>query len=64
MGKLQDRPKRRAGGTPAGGKTRQTIGEFARALLAKMPEEERNKLPADLSENHDHYLYGSPKVRK
>jgi hypothetical protein len=32
-------------------------------LLATVPEEERRLLPPDLSENLDHYLYGTPKHR-
>ena len=28
-----------------------------------LPKEERERLPADASENLDHYLYGSPKMR-
>src|SRR4051812_28938975 len=28
---------------------------------APIPEEEWDKLPADLAEQHDHYLYGTPK---
>ncbi len=28
---------------------------------AAIPEEEWDKLPADLAEQHDHYLYGTPK---
>jgi len=29
---------------------------------AEIPIEEWEKLPTDMSINHDHYLYGSPKV--
>ncbi len=28
---------------------------------AAIPDEEWNKLPTDLAEQHDHYLYGAPK---
>jgi Arc/MetJ-type ribon-helix-helix transcriptional regulator len=28
---------------------------------ADIPEEEWDKLPTDLAEQHDHYLYGTPK---
>ena len=28
---------------------------------AAVPDEEWDKLPADLAEQHDHYLYGTPK---
>jgi Arc/MetJ-type ribon-helix-helix transcriptional regulator len=30
-------------------------------LTADVPTEEWDKLPADLSEQHDHYIYGTPK---
>ena len=36
------------------------IAMFADAWSA-VPEEEWRKLPADLSENLDHYLYGAPR---
>ncbi len=31
------------------------------AISRALPIEKWNKLPGDLSQNHDHYLYGSPK---
>ena len=33
-------------------------------IQAQVPSEEWNKLPHDGSVNHDHYLYGSPKVEE
>lgn len=30
-------------------------------LTADVPEEEWDKLPTDLAEQHDHYIYGTPK---
>lgn len=33
-------------------------------IQSKVPAEEWNKLPHDGSVNHDHYLYGSPKVEE
>ena len=33
-------------------------------IRAQVPDEEWKKLPADLSKNIDHYLYGSPKVEE
>jgi hypothetical protein len=30
-------------------------------LTADVPEEVWDKLPADLAEQHDHYIYGTPK---
>lgn len=37
------------------------IWERIRELGAQIPEEELAKMPTDGSEQHDHYLYGSPK---
>lgn len=34
------------------------------AIQATVPPEEGGKLPHDASINHDHYLYGSPKVEE
>ncbi|MDS3859959.1 hypothetical protein RIF25_03965 [Thermosynechococcaceae cyanobacterium BACA0444] len=33
-------------------------------IQAQVPIEEWQKLPTDLSINHDHYLYSSPKVEE
>jgi hypothetical protein len=33
-------------------------------IQAQVPSEEWDKLPHDGSINHDHYLYGSPKVEE
>ncbi len=37
------------------------IEEVLAQLASEVPEEEWKKLPEDLSENLDHYLYGTPK---
>ena len=39
------------------------IWEIITELSAQIPLEEWEKLPADGAEQHDHYLYGSPKRR-
>jgi hypothetical protein len=36
--------------------------ESVKAIQAQVPPEEWDKLPHDGSINHDHYLYGSPKI--
>ncbi len=36
--------------------------ESIKTIQAQVPHEEWDKLPHDGSINHDHYLYGSPKV--
>lgn len=38
-----------------------SITEKLLAMAAEMPEEERAKMPDDLVEQHNHYLYGWPK---
>jgi hypothetical protein len=35
--------------------------EIAEEISSQVPLEEWEKLPADGAEQHDHYLYGSPK---
>ena len=40
---------------------RERIWEKVEALTADIPEDEWDKLPADLAEQHNHYLYGTPK---
>jgi len=37
------------------------IEEVIRAIWADVPQEEWDRLPPDLSENLDHYIYGTPK---
>jgi hypothetical protein len=40
---------------------RLTISERILARADKVPASERLKVPADLAEQHDHYVYGWPK---
>ena len=37
------------------------LWEIAQEISSQVPLEEWEKLPADGAEQHDHYLYGSPK---
>ena len=37
------------------------LWEIAEGISSQVPLEEWAKLPADVAEQHDHYLYGSPK---
>jgi predicted DNA-binding antitoxin AbrB/MazE fold protein len=37
------------------------IEEKLRAIMADVPKEEWDRLPADLTEHLDHYIYGTPK---
>lgn len=38
--------------------------EAIKKIQAEVPPEEWEKLPHDGSINHDHYLYGSPKIEE
>ncbi len=38
-----------------------SISEKLIAMANEMPPEERAKMPTDLAEQHDHYIYGWPK---
>jgi hypothetical protein len=38
-----------------------SLEEAIAAIVATVPEEEWAKLPADLGDNLDHYIYGTPK---
>ncbi|HEY3411452.1 MAG TPA: hypothetical protein VGM51_00195 [Armatimonadota bacterium] len=46
---------------PAGEGDGLTIEEKIAALFADVPESEWAKLPPDLTDNLDHYIYGTPK---
>jgi Arc/MetJ-type ribon-helix-helix transcriptional regulator len=37
------------------------IWEEIEEIIADVPDEEFNKLPVDGAEQHDHYIYGTPK---
>jgi hypothetical protein len=38
-----------------------SLEEEIAEIVASVPEEEWEKLPADLGDNLDHYIYGTPK---
>jgi hypothetical protein len=40
---------------------RPSIWDKIRAHAAEIPDEEWDRMPVDGSEQHDHYLYGTPK---
>ena len=46
---------------PSAGSTPKPIWEIAADLRTSVPEEEWAKLPVDGAEQHDHYIYGTPK---
>lgn len=38
-----------------------SLGEQIAAIFADVPDEDWEKLPKDGAEQHDHYIYGTPK---
>ena len=54
----------RAGGEEAFDATAKPIWDVAAEIAASVPDEEWAKVPADLSANLDHYLYGAPKEER
>src|SRR4051794_41645002 len=49
------------GAVQDGSPRQRPIWEVAATLLQDVPEEELRRLPPDLAQNLDHYLYGAPK---
>lgn len=49
------------GGPGEAPRRKASIEEVLESIAAEIPDEEWEKLPADLSYNLDHYLYGAPK---
>jgi Arc/MetJ-type ribon-helix-helix transcriptional regulator len=62
---LQQLPQRQAQAKPAAAAqsapTEKPIWEDILELTADVPDAEWDKLPTDLAEQHDHYIYGTPK---
>ena len=50
-------PKKRANAP----RKQDPIVEIARRWGSMIPEEELRRIPKDLAEQHDHYIYGTPK---
>jgi len=50
-----------AAGQADAAQTRKPVWERILERSAAIPDEEWDKLPTDLAEQHDHYLYGTPK---
>ncbi len=40
---------------------KQTIGEKIQEIIKDVPDEVWERMPTDGAEQHDHYLYGTPK---
>jgi hypothetical protein len=45
------------------GRKQKPIWEVFQEIAASIPDEEWAKLPVDGAEQHDHYIYGTPKRR-
>ncbi len=60
---LQQLQQRQASPPPAAGQesSEKPIWEEILELTADVPDAEWDKLPTDLAEQHDHYIYGTPK---
>ena len=39
------------------------LAALARQIKAEAPPEELKRLPRDGAKNHNHYLYGAPKIK-
>ena len=63
MARITGRTKRTrtSGGRPARGKKAPRIVRIAQRLGRRIPEDELQSLPKDLSSQLDHYVYGIPK---
>jgi Arc/MetJ-type ribon-helix-helix transcriptional regulator len=48
-------------GQPDDAQAHKPIWEEILELTADIPDEEFDRLPTDLAEQHDHYIYGTPK---
>ncbi len=56
---LQRQESTQAPGEPNGSSA--TIGQFIDQVMADLPDEVLDRLPVDGAEQHDHYIYGTPK---
>jgi hypothetical protein len=57
----QHTPQPQPAGQEAPQAAHKPIWEEILELTADVPDEEWDKLPTDLAEQHDHYIYGTPK---
>jgi Arc/MetJ-type ribon-helix-helix transcriptional regulator len=55
------RQERPAVSQPEAVQANKPIWEEILEMTADVPDEEWDKLPTDLAEQHDHYIYGTPK---
>jgi Arc/MetJ-type ribon-helix-helix transcriptional regulator len=57
----RDVPEKPVASEEPAAQPRKPIWERILERSAAIPDEEWDKLPTDLAEQHDHYLYGTPK---
>jgi Arc/MetJ-type ribon-helix-helix transcriptional regulator len=57
----QEQAKQTAVSQPETAQAQKPIWEEILELTADVPDEEWDRLPTDLAEQHDHYIYGTPK---
>jgi Arc/MetJ-type ribon-helix-helix transcriptional regulator len=57
----QEQAQQPAASEPEAAQADKPIWEEILELTADIPDEEFDKLPTDLAEQHDHYIYGTPK---
>ncbi|MDJ0659577.1 MAG: hypothetical protein QNJ42_08800 [Crocosphaera sp.] len=48
--------------TPSDKEADKPIWEIAQDLMEDVTEDEKSKLPKDGAQQHDHYIYGTPKI--
>jgi hypothetical protein len=58
---LAEAETRQHAAPPPQAEARKPIWEVAADIRRSIPEEEWAKLPPDGAEQHDHYIYGTPK---
>jgi hypothetical protein len=49
--------------SPPGSSESRSLEEKIADIVARVPEEEWAKLPSDLGDHLDHYIYGTPKLK-
>jgi len=59
--KDQEDVLRYVNGVISGHEPKRTLGEQIAEIFADVSDEEWEKLPRDGAEQHDHYIYGTPK---
>jgi Arc/MetJ-type ribon-helix-helix transcriptional regulator len=57
----QEQAKQPAASRPDATRAGKPIWEVFQEISASVPDEVWESLPTDLSEQHDHYIYGTPK---